>query len=63
MWVKDLGSNLSKVLLEIEKGLKILLENDTKMTPKCYCTIYRFGKYQPNPWKCENYGSINPLSP
>jgi hypothetical protein len=57
--VNDLESKLAKVSLGIEKGFKILLDNDAKM----YRTICRLGKAQTNPWKCDNYGSTYPMSP
>jgi hypothetical protein len=31
IWVKSLGSNISKVSLGLERGFKILPENDAKM--------------------------------
>jgi hypothetical protein len=35
-----------------------------KMTIEgCYHIICRLGRAQPNPWKCDNYGSTYPLSP
>jgi hypothetical protein len=33
------------------------------MTPKCYRTDCSLGKSQPKPQRCDNYGSIYPLSP